>query len=305
MQNFKAKIEARLADLFDANSVWQELGQTNPEGVALVRSALLSPGKRLRPRLFASACKLFDDGLLPAALALELAHNFILIHDDIIDRSATRHGVASLSASMQKQFDEKPSAGFAGSDFALVAGDILYSMAIEQLVQVSASAEQQTEAVRFFMQAAQKTGEGALREMDAAQRSLSDLKIEEIEQIYALKTGAYTFTLPLQLAAVFSNVWNGEMPDFLKIGHHAGIAFQLRNDLNALQRWSAGGAEPDDVRDCRRTWPLVFAGSRDALLNDQTLEAARRAIQRHDAAVMALLAPHKELGSTLQEEGLI
>jgi geranylgeranyl diphosphate synthase type I len=279
MQKLKEEIEAYFVRHLEEHPFWTALATESPAAFNAVRATLLAPGKRLRPLLFCMACRTAGrepvPDLMPVALALELAHSFILVHDDIIDRSDERRGAPTLPKRMNDLFAEKSADGFHGSDFALVTGDLLYTLAIESLLLAEATDSQKTEAVRLFMQAALATGRGALLEMRAAQTPLDQLTVEAIEEIYALKTGHYTFTLPLQLAAVFSNDWkktalrNSDIPI---IGKHAGIAYQLLNDLN----------DPgDDLRDDRRTWALVYAGLQDKLKDSGVKTAIEEAQRKH------------------------
>ncbi|HKL22095.1 MAG TPA: polyprenyl synthetase family protein, partial [Tichowtungia sp.] len=128
-----------------------------------------------------------------------------------------------------------------------------------------------------------QTARGALLEMQASQTAVDELNTEQIEDIYALKTGCYTFTLPLTLAARCA----GSEPAGLEaIGRPAGIAFQLQNDLNSLQRWQETGLLPDDIRDRRRIWPLVYAGSQDQLHTESTRTAVRRAVGKFAGQVL-------------------
>ena len=285
MQKLKAEIEAQFARHLEEHFFWKQLASESPAGFLAVRETLLAPGKRLRPILFCAACR--DAGrepipdLMPVALALELAHAFILIHDDIIDRSDERRGAATLPKRMDGLFAKKPADGFRGSDFALVTGDLLYTLAIESLLQAEASDAQRVEAIRFFTRAALDTGRGALLEMRAAQTPLNELTVQDIETIYALKTGSYTFALPLQLAAVFSsNHWKKDDEKFPTVGRSAGIAFQLLNDQNSLT---------DDLRDGRRTWALVHAGSKETLGNLGTQAAVKKAQEENARRALVLI----------------
>ena len=166
---------------------------------------------------------------------------------------------------------------------------------------------------------------------DAAQTPLAELTTADIEKIYALKTGSYTFTLPLQLAAIFSNKSFDEsdsatiscrtgfsgipeslcqkphaLPNtgsasykraghdasvFTTIGKHAGVAFQLRNDQSDVA---------DDSRDGRRTWALVYAGSKEALDNHNTLMAVKKA-QDENARHALALVDSPELSALLKQ----
>lgn len=285
MQKLKTEMDAQFSRHLEEHPFWKQLARESPSGFQAVRATLLAPGKRLRPSLFCAACRDAGrepvPGLLPIALALELAHSFILIHDDIIDRSADRRGAPTLLTRMNERFEQKPADGFRGADFALVTGDLLYTLAIESLLHADAADSQKVEAIRLFMRAALDTGHGALLEMLAAQTPFDKLTVEDIEKIYALKTGGYTFELPLQLAACFCEDGAGLREKALLFGKAAGIAFQLQNDQNDLR---------DDLRDGRRTWASVYAGSPEALTDPGIITTVQAAQQEHARRALDLVS---------------
>ena len=310
MQKLQAEIEKSWRRQLDEHPFWNGWAVASPGSFALVRETLLTPGKRLRPTLFCLGCRAFGreplPDLLPAALALELVHNFILIHDDVMDRSEMRRGMPTLPQRMEGMLAGKPSGGFCGADLALVAGDLLYTMAMESLLRTAAPAERVAEAMREFMRAAMNTGRGALMEVRAAQASPAELSTQAIEPLYALKTGSYSFALPMRLAALFAGGEGRSFP-FEAFGASAGIAYQLKNDRDSLRAWLGGGGVPDDVRDSRRTWAMVHAwhaadeAGREALVGPPvdeikgayertgTLEALDEAIRGHGRVAIDLV----------------
>ncbi|HKL21312.1 MAG TPA: polyprenyl synthetase family protein, partial [Tichowtungia sp.] len=231
-----------MKDHLSSHFCWETMAAENPEGFEILRDLIFAPGKRVRPLLFAAACRDFGVEPFPrfsdVALALELAHSFILIHDDLIDRSAERRGRPTLQCAADKWFSRVPADGFQGADFALVGGDLLFSLAIESLSQADVPAAAVAALMQDFMTTAQQTARGAFLEMQASQTPIDELTTEQVEEIYALKTGCYTFTLPLKLAAVCTD---SDPAGLEEIGRPAGIAFQLQNDLNSLQRWQETG----------------------------------------------------------------
>ena len=307
MQSLREEFEAVWQRHVGEHSFWQAWSALDPESAGFVRDSLQMPGKRLRPLLFGLACQAFGcdslTGLMPAALALELAHNFILVHDDVIDGSDERRGVPSLSKRLDNILRDKPSGNFNGNDVALVTGDILYSLAMDSLAQTAAPAERVLAAIQEFMRAALDTGRGTLLEIGAARTRLNDLSTADIERVYALKTGSYSFAMPIRLAALLT----GGTPSFAfdKFGVHAGIAFQLKNDRQGLQGWLQGGRLPDDLRDGRHIWATVYAWGaadisrrqmfdqppgaalREVFCATETLAAMDQAIVRHAQAALA------------------
>jgi len=309
MQPVPDEFETHWQRHLETHPFWQSWTDADPFLARTVRDNLQVPGKRLRPRLFCAACRAFGrdpfPGLMPAALALELAHAFILIHDDLIDGSDIRRGADSLPRRLDEAMGGSRGGNFRGRDVALVAGDVLYSLAMESLTQAEAPPEQLLSASREFMRAALDTGRGALLEIRAARTPPGQLALDGVEEMYALKTGAYTFRLPVRLAAVFAGA--GEGISLESFSRQAGIAFQLSNDRQGLRDWLAGGPLPDDLRDGRPIWAAVWAwhradaatrrlfvtppgpAFRDWFRTCGAMDALDRAIQTHvDAALTGL-----------------
>lgn len=292
MHTLKKQVDALLLRHMQTHPFWASMERDDPDGLKVLRSTVLAEGRRLRPLLFCTACRAAgcepDPDFMPAALALELAHRFILAHDDLIDHSRMRRGTLSLPEQLRQQFEKQPAVGFDSDDYALVAGDLLLMLAMEPLLEVQAPDSLRTKAVALFLRAAMETGRGALLEMRAAQKAPGELTTEQIEMIYALKTGVYSFELPLRLAGLYSGSARTQTDTPTQIGRHAGIAFQLINDLSALQRWMNGGPVPDDVRDQRRTWALVHAGSVDTLRKPEVIQALEKTIASHAQRALEL-----------------
>ena len=309
MQTLPDEFETHWRRHLETHPLWRSWKEADPVLAPVVLDSLRVPGKRLRPRLFCAACRAFGrdpfPGLMPAALALELAHAFILIHDDLIDGSEHRRGAASLPRRLDDAMGGSRGGNFRGSDAALVAGDVLYSLAMESLTQAEAPPERLLAASREFMRAALDTGRGALLEIRAARTPPDELSLDDVEEMYALKTGAYTFRLPVRLAAVLAGTGDDlSLDDFSR---PAGIAFQLSNDRQGLGEWLAGGPLPDDLRDGRPIWAVVWArraadadaqrlfvpppgpAFRDWFRTCGAMEALDRAIQEHAAAARARL----------------
>lgn len=181
-----------------------------------IRYSLEEGGKRLRPMFVLMACGLFDDdvsGSLPAAAAVELFHNFTLLHDDIMDNAPLRRGRPSVCSKWN-------------SNVAILSGD---SMMIYSYLELARTRPENLPAVMgYFNEAAIKVCEGQQYDMDFEERDNVSLR-EHIAMI-ELKTSAL-FVGAVSMGAA---VGGGSAED---IGHlrdfalEFGVAFQMQDDL--------------------------------------------------------------------------
>jgi geranylgeranyl diphosphate synthase type I len=291
--NSKFELEALLRRHLRSHPLWRRLAREAPRACAAVGASLTAPAKRVRPLLFLLAARGYGrdsvNGLLPAALALELAHAFVLIHDDLVDGSAVRRGGPALGARFDALLGRPGRCAVRGDDLALIAGDLLYTLAIEALLAVEATAVQRLRAQELLTEAALATGRGALLELLLARRPPAEAARVGVRAIYTLKTGWYTFRLPLMLAALYCGRLRRDGPAISRFSTPAGMAFQLVNDRAALRTWMNGGPVPEDVRDNRRTFAFVHAWRNGSA-------ADRRSLERGDAAkVRAVFARERVL----------
>ena len=126
-------------------------------------------GKRIRPSLFVISylgyAKKCAKGLYLSALAFEMLHNFMLIHDDIIDKSDLRRGLPAMHKWLGNYIKGWPDLKFNGSDLAIVAGDVVYCMALDIFLKIEEKSENKLKALNKFIEAAMLTGGGEFVEM--------------------------------------------------------------------------------------------------------------------------------------------
>ncbi len=313
MSSSSALVENTIRRHLAKHEIWQHLAQDSPEIQGAVEHALLARGKRLRPRLFmltAAGYGMQSEQITQqVSLALELAHAFVLLHDDLIDKASSRRGIPTIGRELDARWSAAPARSFTGNDAALILGDLLYTLAIEALLQTGAAAEKGAAAVRMLAGAAQMTARGALREIVAARTDPAQLSMAQLYQTYRLKTAFYTFQLPMQLGALFADRADTSMAAIQAFAGEAGLAFQLCNDYKPLQAWLTGGELPDDIREGRVTaallhvWENTTATERNSLMggNSQTvhrlfldcdvLDWLAREIEHLIAQAKALIAP--------------
>lgn len=207
-----------------------------------MREYLLRKGKRIRPMLFLVAYRAFGGEksidfrpLLRSAISLELLHGFILIHDDIIDLSDTRRGLPTLHRKVERHFHRTQDRSRMAQGLAMVAGDILFSMASEAIQQSDLSSRHQYLAVRYFQRYVTETGIGEIYDILLGSRPLSQTSREDILQMYTLKTTRYTFEAPFVLGALYAGIAEEKITEISKICEPLGLAFQMMNDLDEFQ----------------------------------------------------------------------
>ena len=198
----------------------QEINQlyhTEPENLyEPVGYALSVGGKRLRPTMVLLGYSLFDEKVenaLPVATAIELFHNFTLLHDDIMDGAEMRRN----NLSVYKKYSE---------NVAILSGDAMSIMAYNALLK--SDAEALPAMIRLFSQTALEVCEGQQFDMDFETRV--DVSIPEYLKMIKLKT-AVLLACSLKLGALAANA-SGKIADQLyNFGLNLGIAFQLQDDL--------------------------------------------------------------------------
>ena len=205
-----------------AEPVKEAMGRLNlpetPETLYGPQSYILNnSGKLIRPILSLMACGLCRkpvEQALPAALAVELAHNFTLIHDDIMDQAELRRGVPSV----HKKWDEST---------AILSGDGLFVLSMMQLHQLPETADFR-KANRIYLEGVNRVCEGQALDMEFEKRM--DVTPEEYLEMIGGKTAAL-LSASLMLGGVAAGAADEEMECLDEIGRSLGTAFQIQDDL--------------------------------------------------------------------------
>lgn len=173
-------------------------------------------GKRLRPTLTLLACDLFDgnvnDSIFPA-LAVEIFHNFTLVHDDIMDKAPIRRGLDTV----YKKWN---------SDIAILSGDTMFAMAYQYAVKTNPS--HIAAVLDVFSKTAIEVCEGQQLDMDFELRD--DVTIDEYIRMITLKT-AVLLGASLKIGGLIAGADEKAVNEIYQFGVNLGIAFQLQDDL--------------------------------------------------------------------------
>jgi geranylgeranyl diphosphate synthase, type I len=220
-------------------------------------------GKRLRPVMALLACEAAGgtaEDALPVALAVELVHNFSLVHDDIMDRDATRRGRATVHTKW-------------GGPIAILAGDVLFARAFEVLARIPDPAAHQ-EASRLLSTAIRRLCEG--QAMDVAFEGRDDVTVAEYLDMIGGKT-AVLFAAACHGVALSARRPNRAAIDALdQFGDAFGMAFQVADDLLDVTADSKTLGKPwgSDVRAGKQTVLVLEALARADPAQRRALDAA-------------------------------
>jgi len=174
-------------------------------------------GKRLRPVLTLMSYELFRPDVeraLPAAHAVELFHNFSLVHDDIMDQAPLRRGHPTV----HEHFNVSS---------AILSGDVMLIYVYEFLLRMS-DMGCLPQLLEVFNRVAVEVCEGQQYDMDFEVRQ--DVKIPEYMEMIARKTAAL-ISGSLELGALAAEAPEADVQHLAAFGRHIGLAFQLQDDI--------------------------------------------------------------------------
>lgn len=204
-------------------------------------------GKRTRPSLTLLSCSLFGEpGIkaINAALAIELFHNFTLIHDDIMDEAPLRRGKETIHTKWNR-------------DVAILSGDVLFVEAFSLLTRHEATIL--PDLFNVFNQTAKEVCEGQQLDMDF--ESSSSVTIESYIEMIRLKTSVL-IGAALKMGAIVAGEKDDEnIQNIYDFGVNIGLAFQMQDDLLDLYTESDkfGKQIGGDILSNKKTYLLLKA----------------------------------------------
>ncbi len=204
--------------------------------IAYPQKLIESGGKRIRPFVAYLMYKALGgketEKALELFISLELFHNFALIHDDIMDKDSTRHGVQTAHEYAKERLQKEDRNGdlnHLGNSQAILLGDLLLTWAFSVFDEVNFDEDKLKSAKLFFNKMANDVILGQIIDIDIVSRR--DIPKELIDKKDKLKTASYTFIRPLQIGASLATI-DRETEKFCEdLGLNLGLAFQLQDDL--------------------------------------------------------------------------
>lgn len=199
-----------------------------------------SDGKRIRPILLllaAKACGEINNTTYNAAITVELLHTASLIHDDVVDESKMRRGMASLNAI----YDNK---------MAVLAGDYFLSTALIKSVLTG-----NIELISNVSDLGRDLAEGELNQLSL----VKELILDEAEYFQVIKKKtASLMSVCMRIGALSVDASEADVEKFTKLGELLGLSFQLRDDIFDYFTDAIGKPTGNDIREGKITLPLLY-----------------------------------------------
>ena len=252
------------------------------------RPTALSQGKRLRPSLCMFACEAvggLPEQALPAAAALELVHNFSLIHDDIQDGDLQRHHRPTVWAVW-------------GKPKALQAGNVMRVMAdmgVQRIHGERLSPEVVAGCSRALSHAYLEMIEGQYLDMDFEGRT--DVDTAAYLEMIARKTGAL-IRCSMHMGSLVGNGDAETVQAMIQCGRYLGLAFQIRDDYLGVWGREEETGKPigSDLRRKKNSLPLVYALERAGSAEREEIQSIYAKEEVDDRDVDSMMGILEQLG---------
>ncbi len=210
---------------------------------------IVNGGKRLRPFMVMKSCEILGGKLkdaMPAACAVEMIHNFTLVHDDIMDNDEMRHGVPTV----HKKF---------GIPIAILAGDVLFSKAYQILSNSNLPSKATNELVSRLAKACVDVCEGQLLDIKMAETKKIPSQANYIKMIK--KKTSSLFDVSCSMGAICAKAKQRDITKLSTFGKNLGIAFQITDDLIGVLGDPRMTKKPvgNDLREGKKSLPIVLA----------------------------------------------
>lgn len=245
-----------------------------------IEYTLAAGGKRVRPQLAMIACQMFggnEEEALPAALALEVFHNFTLLHDDVMDKADMRRGRPTVHVKWNE-------------NTAILSGDQMLIEAYKLLSDVPS--DKLPKVLRLFNKMATEICEGQQYDVDF--ESMEHVTKDEYLMMIRLKTSVLLATA-LQIGAYIADADEQAQEALYQFGINIGLAFQIQDDI--LDVWgdpkTFGKAVGGDISCNKKTFVYLEAKRRGG---ERLEEWYSQVLEDNTEKIAAVKAIFEQLG---------
>ncbi len=274
----KNKLDGKLKDFIADINKQYSLDTISPLIFNNIKDFVLRLGKRIRPLLFVIGylgfSKKIAANLYTSALGIELLHDFMLVHDDIIDKSDTRRGKPSMHAMLNYHLKRYKKIKFNGQDLSIALGDIMYAMAINAFLSINENMERKERALRKFIDTAVYTGCGEFIELINGAKPIEKITKDSIYKIYDYKTAHYTFSTPLATGAILAGAPQAQIDKLFSFGIYLGRAFQIKDDIIGMFEAESkiGKSTLTDLQEGKKTILIWYAYDNSSKKNQSAIK---------------------------------
>ncbi|MBI4117518.1 MAG: polyprenyl synthetase family protein [Parcubacteria group bacterium] len=268
LADFKKKMDADLETYL--NEKMEEARLITPLGAELfrhIKDICVGKGKKMRGALvyfgyFACGGKGHDEDVFQVAMAMELIHSFLLIHDDIMDRDTKRRGCPTIhyrySKMNRKNYAAKNREHF-GNSMGIIAGILLSEVAKEAVLKTKFSSDVKNHLMLHLLDVIKEVNIGQMLDIFLEMRE--DATRNHVMKVHTYKTGKYSVEAPLHIGAMLANAPRKVMENLTAYAIPVGVAFQLQDDILGLfgDEKKIGKSVLSDLRQGKRTLLIVKA----------------------------------------------
>jgi geranylgeranyl diphosphate synthase type I len=268
LAEYAALAEPRLRAFLDervasAAQLPVDLGKT----FSALRDYVLRGGKRLRGALVLLGCEAAGGDrawAIDASIGVELLHAYLLIHDDFMDRDEVRRGGPTVHV----QLGAATRSEHLGASLAVLLGSLCEAWALQLVLSAPVAPDRALAAAQLLARELDQVTVGQIQDVSAPLGR--ELRADDVLAVERMKTGGYTFELPLRLGALLAGAAEPLLDALERFARPLGQAFQIADDL--LGTFGApeltGKPNASDLREGKRTLlvarALDAAGTRDA-----------------------------------------
>ncbi len=228
----------------------------------LLENFCLRKGKRIRPLLVLISYLGYKNDkknlkeIIKIAAVMEMMHSFLLIQDDIIDRSLTRRGEKTLHVLCQEHHKDRTNNKNIGNDIALILADVLLFNAIEIISDVKIDLKIKNEFLKLFAETYELTAWGQILDSLNSLTLKLDIDSSDPMQISILKTAYYTISSPLLIGYRLTGRRDKKIETGIRdFAIPLGLAFQIRDDILGVfgKKEETGKPSDSDILEGKHT----------------------------------------------------
>ncbi len=263
----RKQIDKSLAVFIERIKTEYKLHLVDPILFESIKEFVLRKGKRIRPILFALSYKGYckkttrtSPSIYYVSTCIELLHNFMLIHDDIIDRSDLRRGKPTMHKLLAKAVKTQDRQKL-GVDLSIVTGDIVYALAIDAFLSIKEEPKRKEKALKYFIQTAVFTAMGEFIDTLHGVQKIHKVSEADVFLNYTLKTARYTFDCPMVVGAILAGADKKDIQRLSQLGLLIGQAFQIQDDVIGIfdSQKNIGKSILSDIAESKKTLLVCHA----------------------------------------------